>query len=484
MKNKISQFFKNIKYCKELPEWIVILVILGFSMFTMFYSDFQGTMDYAYQVTRQIFHGQFSGVPYMMANSYGMTLFTLLVIWMVPFCLFTIPFGEDFWYFGSLGAAIWSKMFLVVVIAFLVRGMVSLTKELVAKENNKWVPLFFLTSAFYFVPVVQIGQCDIIALTFMIWGILYYVRGDTKKFLACFAFAIPMKYFALMIFIPLVLLKEKKTVKIIVQGIVGGSLFFVNLIIRKLVWGTVVGSFTSIAISNMSSTSNAMQEIEEGVQSGNVYVESNAIENFFGTFIANSSVFVIAYILICILAYAIKYDRDKNRDRIWAIYIPALVYSSFFVFTGINVYWTVLVAPFLTILIFCNRESVYCRMGMLLETIAGWALMFVFIFKAAWVVGGEKTFEYLFLKGKTVGSDIHTFLEYEKDFSGLLPYANSAYVACMIALLVLHMPWLINKQETEENEQSFDRWIIWLRIGILLIWVALLVYVLLLHGHD
>ena len=55
---------------------------------------------------------------------------------------------------------------------------------------------------------------DIVALYFAIIGLDYYFKGNTKKFTICFMFAIPLKFFALLIFIPLVLLREKRILKI------------------------------------------------------------------------------------------------------------------------------------------------------------------------------------------------------------------------------------------------------------------------------
>ena len=477
IKARLLQQVKNLKECENLWEWIVIIAVLTFSMFTMFYADFQGTMDYAYQVTRKVFCGDFGSVKYMAAHSYGMTMFLLLFLWMIPFYFCTIPFGNEFWYYGSVAGAAWSKLFLVVVTAFLIKAVLELGKQLPVKENNrKWIPLFLLTSMFYYIPVIQIGQCDIIALTFVMWGLVYYLKGDLKKFLFCFAFAIPMKYFALMIFVPLVLLHEKNPIKIIVQGICGGSLFGINLLIRQNVWGTVVGSFTSEALSNMASTSNSAGVLEEVAENATILIESNAVEGFFGPFVANSSLFVMCYILICVLAYAIPYNKEMHR---WVMYIPLLVFSAFFMLTDVNVYWLVLLMPFMTMVIFSNTMQL--RLSMLLETIAGGAMTFIYIFKVPWVVGGELTFDYLFLKGRTVGSNVETFIHQEYDLSNLLPYAYSAYVACMLGIILINIPGLVKKQNSVEVDEKFDRWIIWFRTGILYAWTLLLVFVLLLH---
>lgn len=478
MKTKVVQNLKKIRECENLPEWIVVMVILTFSMFTMFYADFQGTMNYAFQVTRMVFSGGFGAVKYLASHPYGMTICILLIIWMLPFCLFTSFFDKGFLYYESIAGAFWSKLFLVVITVFFIKGIIALSKLLPIKEKyRKWIPLFLLTSVFYFLPVVEIGQCDVIAVMFMTWGMVYYLKGDLKKFLFFFAFAIPMKYFALMIFIPLVLLHEKNPIKVILEGIGGGSLLGINLIIRKCVLGVALGEFTSNAIAGMSATSNSSSIVDGVEQNATIFIESNAIENFFGSMISNSSLFVICYILVCVLAYAIKYDIEKV---LWTMYIPLLVYAGFFLFTDTNVYWIVLLAPFMTMVVFSNESQL--RLSMLLETVTGWAILFIYIFQAAWVVGGQLTFEYLFLKGKTVGSNVETLFHSEYDISGLLPYAYSAYVACMVGLLLINIPGIIKAQNANEKEVAFDRWIIWLRAGLLLLWVLLLIFVLLLHG--
>lgn len=458
-----------VKTCGNPVEWGVVLVITFFAAFTMFYSDFQGTMDFAYQVTRQIFHGNFEGLRYIAAHSYGMTMAALLIAWMLPFYPFAAIAGEDFWYFGSVAGAVWSKLFLLLVSAFFIKAVCNIIKYLGGRQEIcKWCPLFLMTSAFYFFPVIEIGQCDIIELTFMTWGLYYYLKEDTKKFLLFFAIAIPMKWLALMIFVPLVLLHQKNPVKIIVEGLLGGSLFGINLIIRKLVHGVFLGEFTSSAISGLTSTASG-----SGTDIAGAVIEVNTIENFFGPFVADSSVFVIAFLLICILAYAIK-----REWKLWAVYIPALVFSCFVIFTPVNFYWMVLILPYMTIMMFMNEPQL--RLSMVLETMAGWSAVFVSIFSASWVIGGEKTFEYLFLRGIAKGADVRTFLGSEHELTGLLPYANSVYVACIIGLLIVNLPCFVRKTDGE-NRTAFDRWVIWGRMGLLLLWIVFLVYLLLIR---
>lgn len=474
-----QETWKAVKACDNLPEWIAVLLIVGFAMFTMFYSDFQGTMDYAYQETRQIYHGNFSGLKYLAANSYGMTMFTILVIWMLPFYPLTLLIDANYWYYGGLLAAVWSKLFLVVVTVFLVKGVLKVAEAIsISKDYRKWMPVFLLSSVLYFLPVAEIGQCDIIATTFMVWGLWFYIKDDRKWFLLMFAIAIPMKYLPLMIFVPLVLLHEKKPLKIIIEGICGVSLFAVNLLIRKAVWGSFLGEFNSQAISGLTASTNSAGNAAgaaEAAENAITYIESNAIQTFFGTRLANSSVFFVVFILICILAYAV---HEKKSKGVWPVYLSALVYGVFFLLYDTNIYWIVMLAPFLALLVFyCYDQN---RLLMLLETVFGWCALVIAMFDLAWVVGGESTFEFLFLRGNPSGQDAHTFIECELELAGILPLVNSCYVACLIGMLVLTCPAIADKYR-KGREEKFDRWVIWCRLGLLIAWIMLLVYLILIR---
>lgn len=81
----------------------------------------------------------------------------------------------------------------------------------------------FASSLFVVLPTVAIAQIDMITVFLMLWGIREYLNSDqiTWKFLLIFSFAAAMKIFALFVFIPLVLLKEKRILYVIVDMIAG-----------------------------------------------------------------------------------------------------------------------------------------------------------------------------------------------------------------------------------------------------------------------
>ncbi len=68
----------------------------------------------------------------------------------------------------------------------------------------------FLSSAALFVIVFVVSQVDGFALFLLLLGFYYYLKGSGKAFLLCYMIAMPSKMFAVFLFLPLVLLKEKR----------------------------------------------------------------------------------------------------------------------------------------------------------------------------------------------------------------------------------------------------------------------------------
>lgn len=81
-----------------------------------------------------------------------------------------------------------------------------------SKEKCRFAQFMVASSMMTVLPVIAISQIDIITVFLMLVGIREYLRTDrvTWKFLLVFSFAASLKIFALFVFIPLVLLREKE----------------------------------------------------------------------------------------------------------------------------------------------------------------------------------------------------------------------------------------------------------------------------------
>lgn len=477
-KTLLKDGWQKIRTSEMKAEWIVLLMLLGFSMFTMFYIDFQATMNWAYQIVESMYHGEFGGLKYILNSPYGVTLFLIFILWCIPYGAISSFIEVDtkfFDYCGKTSGAVWSKLFLVVVICFFVKAVAKIAVQLKIKETyQKWIPLFLLSSALFFLPVIEVSQCDIVGLTFSLWGLYYYMIGDRKKFLIMFAVAIPMKYFPLMMFVPLVLLHEKKIGKIIFEVISGCSILVLNILYRKLSLGSFVDSFSQQGMQQMSGSNATVDGLAEASANATVTIESNAIADWLGSFFANTPVFIVLFLGICIFAY---YLSDKQLQNSWAVYLSGLVYTCLYLFLDDNPYRMVMMVPFLVLLVFTNQNHDKLRLAMLLETIFGWGLLVISIFECEWVTGGIDTFSYLFLRNIEPKRNVCTFFSHVIDLRGLLPYVYAVVLASIFGIFLCNRP---SVRKTEENrEVHFERWIIWCRIGLLAAWIATVVYIIL-----
>lgn len=116
-------------------------------------------------------------------------------------------------------------------------------------ENEaRWAPLLFITSPLFFYAEVVISGFDIISVAFSLLGIYGYLKKNNKLFIGGFAVAATAKLFALWLFIPLLLLREKKIWKILAEG-AGG----ISLVMIPRIFFAVQKHFRALAVSTVAS---------------------------------------------------------------------------------------------------------------------------------------------------------------------------------------------------------------------------------------
>lgn len=82
-------------------------------------------------------------------------------------------------------------------------------------------------------PVFICGQLDVISMTFILLGIYRYLKEDIRGFWLSFVVAVPFKMFALILALPLILIKQKNLLKAGVMWISMNSLVLIeNLIFQ------------------------------------------------------------------------------------------------------------------------------------------------------------------------------------------------------------------------------------------------------------
>lgn len=436
---KIYKGIKNYWYdeTKCCIEWGILTIILLFCFLTMNYNDLLITANHGIVFLEEIFAGNLFHIYDNFDGAYGMTLYLVFGIWSIPVWIIKLIVQESFQP-NTMAYILWYKLLVAVFVILTAKKI----KEIgyiygIKGIKSRWVTFSFMSSIILVLPSIALAQYDIIALFFILCGIKSYLTGDTKRFLAYFAFAIPMKYFAIFVFLPLVLLKEKRLIRIGIQLLCGGSIVVLCKLFLKGSSLATVNTFVFGFFDNM-------------VQPG-----------------MNISIYVMIFGLLCVFAYVL----ENNQENIlkYTIYLSFASYAVFFMFTTWNSYWIVLLAPFLVLIIFNNGK--YFKVNLLLEMLATLTIIIKKTHDQPWVLGGGETFQYLVLKDSG-GRNIR--IDYLLDLYGIVDLMTIIYsvsLGCFLALLLLNFPAKVKQNNI--GTVNIERGLMWIRLAILIGWVLL-----------
>lgn len=261
---------------------------------------------------------------------YDFVMYIIFAIWDLPLWLVQ-KCGLADNSLNYLGGMLWAKS---IILFFVFVCLYYMWKILKLAGNFSKYELLFLFSTDIFVTAFLciVGQYDIIATAFMLAGLYYYLIGSYKKFIMAFAIAIPIKAFALLLFIPILLQKEKNLLKII---------YNVILVLIPVIMSRVI-----VPISSHQEGSNVSLLL--GAFLDNSLIASN------GRF----SVFLVCYIIFVAYCY-IHTFTDLLYD---SLVTSVFAFAIFLLLTNPNPYWWFYLAPFIVLLIMLNHGSVVLQL--------------------------------------------------------------------------------------------------------------------------
>lgn len=197
------------------------------------------------------------------------------------------------------------------------------------KANTYKSEVIYITSPFVIFSTMIFSGYDIFSVIFSLIGFYYFLKKDLIKFAIFFSIAITFKFFALIIFGPLLLLKEKKIIPLIKYSSIAISL-------------TIITALPFI--DNISFFRSILFVMEEKLS----YGEFNLLQIAFISF----------YLSICI--YALKF-KGKNKEHFFktSIYIAYLSYAALFFTTKFHPQWILLIMPFIALSYAFNKKKNY-----------------------------------------------------------------------------------------------------------------------------
>lgn len=449
--NRIRTYWQQTERV-GVVEWSILGIILLFSLLTMSYVDLVETNYDAQRFLHMLFSKDFLSASRIISTSpYGISFFIVYAIGLFPLWIIGLLSPLRDFVMESSGAIIWMKCYLLLFVILIAREMLYLAKKIkVTKVNQHWMLFALFSSLFVVLPVFQVGQYDVICLFFILLGIRFYVEDRHWKFIAAFAFAIPMKYFALFIFIPLVLYRYKNFIRIAAECALGVSWFaFEKIVLCRLL--PQMGDLLFAQVSQPSvvelaaaSVDGAMvaQVEETAVVISPAGMISGAFSNLFeiqgevGNW--SVSVFVLAFFALCVACYLMKTAKDAENIVRHVICIGLAAYGAFFLFTaGWNSYWIVLIAPFLILFLFMKEENL--RINLICEMVLSVGIVIGKMIDQSFVFGGQYAFTRTLLKDVPQRYMNVYYLIGQLKLDKYYSAVYAIVIVCVVTLVVVNM---------------------------------------------
>ena len=288
----------------------------------------QSDLTHTYTSSYAYLSGHFSdfydyNYYYVGGNDYLPSLYVIFAIWNIPLKLLgLIPDNNaQPWMLTTPTEIIWSKLLLTLffVACILVLDRISrlISKEFDYKGVNAGA--LFATSPFIIFGVFIYSQYDVIGVFFTLLGFYFYLNKRFVYFSLLFSISISFKYFAFIIYVPLILLIEKRIIFLIGYLLLG---LLVTIVEIGFYWHSeiFIKEFFSLA----------------GGKTGEAMRRSSAFY------------FAAMYALMCFYAFFSKPPHEDFK-KVWyrnAILMPTFSYALMFSIVRWHPHWLVVLAPF------------------------------------------------------------------------------------------------------------------------------------------
>ena len=415
-------------------DYIIFMSIGVFCFFVFEHGDIlhTGGSSFAY-LNGHILDFYDYNVAYMEGNAYLPSSYILFAIWNIPIRLlglmtvpsFAAPYGVLMWYKLLPTLVYLGTGFLVYKIAM---------EFEFGSLKSKISAFVFLTTPIGFYSQFIFGQYDIFTVFLVLLGIYMLLKGKRWQFCLMFGLAITFKYFALLIFVPVLLLVEKDIWKIIKSGIIAVIPFAAEVLIYKGSPAFKSGVFGFNAVG---------------------YIGDAVIE--IGNYTIN--IVVLLWALVC--AWAYYTDLKERKDIIkWGVFFCNLVVFVVFGFAKWHPQWLLFAVPFW---VFASMMNKRFNVRMIIDI----GLMFVFTYIIAYEYM-ENADHYLLIYGafgKTALANLNNMLT----FAHIFPYTFApAMHTIFVGILAIMTFFSHPKYCTDKLDEDVSKDIWWIRIRFVL----------------
>ena len=285
-------------------------------------------------------------------NDYFPTLYIIFSVWLLPLKIISLlthattlsdlshwPTALMFndWMYLTIA---WSKLLLVasfVSTALIVYKIGKIVTDGGIK-TSKYTAAIFATSPIAVFAVFIFGQYDVIGLLIAMIGFYYYLQKNLLKFSLLFSVAISCKLFPIVMFIPLLLLSEKKPGQLLKYSAIAALLPLLDI---ALYWHNEAFRSVTLFGGVAAGRLHALSELALSVQLHTPYL-------------------VILYLIICLYAYIKEPTNEFERKKL-SVFLPIGSYAVFFSTISWNPQWLIFITPFFALsTLYCmQKEKLY-----------------------------------------------------------------------------------------------------------------------------
>ena len=168
--------------------------------------------------------------PIFTGNNYLPALYWMFAIWNAPLKLLGLApeITTQTWMLSTAAQTIWSKLLIAIFFFGTIRLLGKISDQICRSQSSSSISQdrlkpsnLFATSPIAIFAVFIFSGYDIFGVFFTLLGLQAYFSKDFRGFAFWFSIAISFKYFAALIYLPLVLIIEKRFWYLLLYGLVG-----------------------------------------------------------------------------------------------------------------------------------------------------------------------------------------------------------------------------------------------------------------------
>lgn len=322
--SRIGAFYKKSDRF-SMFDWVLFLLLAGFCFVSYVHVDLVHTGNRSWILYEGI--GSFYDNVMEWSKDYGAnympSTFWMFALWNLPLKLLGVKTPDSLGDF-RIRLTLWYKLLPLLLFVGSVWMIYLVGKEIGLGRHKAKIAMFaYMTMPVCFFSQFIFAQCDIFTVFFMLWGMYYYYRNqehDMWRFALLFGLAVTFKYFALVIFFVLLLVREKKVRRILAYSAAMALPFGMEYLLYRGSVGFQRGVFGFRALSFVSSTDLVTE-------------------------LGTVSYTKVGCILLVLWAYLVK-AKSRREETAWTLYLCCGVWFAIFGFSVWHPQWLMIMAPF------------------------------------------------------------------------------------------------------------------------------------------